>query len=119
MSVLGKSPVHGEEFTVMYVVVAFCVIEGLGVKAHCSVFPSVVLLSKYGACGKGGCINLEKEWFGEVRLLERGIREDSFDERIEGVGAVFCPKEGMVLFSEGDKGPGDVGVIRDEGTLVA
>ena len=70
MSVLGESPVHREEFTVMYVVVAFGVIECLGVKPYCSVFSSVVLLSKYGACGKGGRINLEEEWFCKIRLLE-------------------------------------------------
>ena len=70
MSILGESAVYCEELSVVYVVVAFGVIERLRVKSYCSVFTSAVLLGEYGACGKSGRIDLQEEWFNEVWLLE-------------------------------------------------
>jgi hypothetical protein len=71
--VVSETSVYGEEFTIMDVVVLFCLIEGLGVETHCYMFSSFILLGKDGSCGKCRGIYLEEERATKVRLVERGV----------------------------------------------
>jgi hypothetical protein len=76
---MGEALVYCQEFSVMDIVVAFSVIEGLWVKSNGKVLSSFIFLCQDCTCGKCGGINLEKEGFGKVRLLEGGVVENDAD----------------------------------------
>ena len=59
---------QSKEFTVVNVIVAFSIGEGLGVETHSSMFAPRVLLGEYGSRSKGRSIDLEEKWFRRIRL---------------------------------------------------
>ena len=71
-----------EEFTIMDVIVPFSFREHLGVETYGSVFTLVVFLCEDGTSGVCRSVDLEKEWFGRVRLMESRVGKDSVNEGI-------------------------------------
>jgi hypothetical protein len=52
VAMVSEASVYSEEFTIVDVIVLFCLIEGFGVETYCCMFPSFVFLGKDGSCGK-------------------------------------------------------------------
>lgn len=68
-----KATHEGKQFTIVDVIVPFRIQERLGVVSHCNMLVVAIYLSENSASGIGGCVNLEKEGFGGIRLLEMGV----------------------------------------------
>ena len=81
-------------------------------------FSSSIGLSEDGPCSISRHIDLEGVGFRRVQLVESRVSEYGRDEGVEGDLALWCPGEGMVLFSEFCEGSCYVHVLWYKGSLI-